>query len=160
MHSWDELSFVMLYNVFCMLLNILTNTLLRIFLVCVHEGYWVFWGDASGKESTCQCRGHKKHGLIPGLGRSSGGGHGNPLQYSCPENSTDLGAWWFIVHRPQKSWTQLKWLNMHAGMRNIEQFCFPLQWLCQCQDNTVLKNWIGKSFFLHFYRDCEGSVVL
>ena len=50
----------------------------------------------------------KDMGLIPGLGRSSGGGHGNPLQYSCPENSTDLGAWWFIVHRPQKSWTQLK----------------------------------------------------
>ena len=32
-------------------------------------------------------------GLIPGLGRSPGGGHGNPLQYSCLENSVDGGAW-------------------------------------------------------------------
>ena len=33
-------------------------------------------------------------GLIPGLGRSPGGGHGNPLQYSCQENPIDRGAWW------------------------------------------------------------------
>ena len=32
-------------------------------------------------------------GSIPGLGRSPGGGHGNPLQYSCLENSMDKGAW-------------------------------------------------------------------
>ena len=35
-------------------------------------------------------------GSIPGLGRSLGGGHGNPLQYSCLENSVDRGAWWAI----------------------------------------------------------------
>ena len=33
-------------------------------------------------------------GSIPGLGRSPGGGHGNPLQYSCLENPMDRGAWW------------------------------------------------------------------
>ena len=33
-------------------------------------------------------------GSIPGLGRSSGGGHGNPLQHSCLENPTDERAWW------------------------------------------------------------------
>ena len=33
-------------------------------------------------------------GSIPGLGRSSGGGNGNPLQYSCLEHSMDRGAWW------------------------------------------------------------------
>ena len=38
-------------------------------------------------------------GLIPGLGRSSGGGNGNPLQYSCLENPLDNGAWQAIVHR-------------------------------------------------------------
>ena len=37
-------------------------------------------------------------GLILGLGRSPGGGHGNPLQYSCLENLLDRGAWWAIVH--------------------------------------------------------------
>ena len=37
-------------------------------------------------------------GLIPGVGRSPGGGHGNPLQYSCLENPMDRGAWRAIVH--------------------------------------------------------------
>ena len=37
-------------------------------------------------------------GLIPGLGRCPGGGHGNPLQYSCLENPMDRGAWQATVH--------------------------------------------------------------
>ena len=45
--------------------------------------------------------------LIPGLGRSPGGGHDNPLQYSCLENPRDRGAWWATVHRVTKSRTQL-----------------------------------------------------
>ena len=45
-------------------------------------------------------------GSIPGLGRSPGGGHGNPLQYSCLENPTDRGAWWATVHCVKKSWTR------------------------------------------------------
>ena len=36
-------------------------------------------------------------GSLPGLGRSPGGRQGNPLQYSCPENSMDRGDWWAIV---------------------------------------------------------------
>ena len=44
-------------------------------------------------------------GLIPGSGRSPGGGHGNPLQYSCLEDSMDRGAWWATVHGVEKSWT-------------------------------------------------------
>ena len=47
-------------------------------------------------------------GLIPGSGRSPGGGHGNPLQYSCLENSIDRGAWWATLHGVSKSWTRLK----------------------------------------------------
>ena len=39
-----------------------------------------------GKESVCDARGAGNVGLIPELGRSPGGGHGNPLQYSCLEN--------------------------------------------------------------------------
>ena len=42
---------------------------------------------------------------IPGLGRSPGGGHGNPLQYSCLENPTKRGAWPATVHRITKGWT-------------------------------------------------------
>ena len=44
-------------------------------------------------------------GLILALGRSPGGGHGNPLQYSFLENLLDSGAWWVIVHRVTKSQT-------------------------------------------------------
>ena len=44
-------------------------------------------------------------GFIPGLGRSSGVGNGNPLQYSCLEISMDRGAWWATVHEVAKSQT-------------------------------------------------------
>ena len=44
-------------------------------------------------------------GSIPGLGRSPGGGNGNPLQYSCLENPMDRGTWWATVHGVTKSWT-------------------------------------------------------
>ena len=47
----------------------------------------------------------KDEGLIPGSGRSSGGGHGNPLQYSGLKNSMDREAWWAIVHRVAQSQT-------------------------------------------------------
>ena len=52
-------------------------------------------------------------GSIPGLERSPGGGHGNPLQYSCLENSIDKGAWQAAVHSTAKSQTQLKSLSAH-----------------------------------------------
>ena len=46
-------------------------------------------------------------GSIPGLGRSPGGGNGNPLQYSCLENSVDRGAWRATVDGVAKRRTQL-----------------------------------------------------
>ena len=53
-------------------------------------------------------------GSIPGLGRSPGEGHSNPLQYSCLENPMDRGVWRATVHRVAKSQTQLKQLSMHV----------------------------------------------
>ena len=53
-------------------------------------------------------------GLIPESGGSPGGGHGNPLQYSCLENPMDRGAWWATTCKFAKSWTPLKWLSTHA----------------------------------------------
>ena len=47
------------------------------------------------QETACN---KKDQGSIPRSGRSSGEGKGNPLQYSCPENSMDRGAWWATVH--------------------------------------------------------------
>ena len=52
--------------------------------------------------------------LIPGSGRSPGGRHGNPLQYSCLENPMDRGSWWATVHRVAKSQTQWKQLSMYT----------------------------------------------
>ena len=53
-------------------------------------------------------------GLIPGWGRSLGGEHGNPLQYSCLENPMDRGAWQAGVPRVAKRWTWLSdWMCMH-----------------------------------------------
>ena len=47
-------------------------------------------------------------GSIPASGRSPGGAHGSPLQYSFLENPMDRGAWWVTVHRVPKGWTRLK----------------------------------------------------
>ena len=63
-----------------------------------------FPGGSDGKESACNT---KDPGLIPGLGRSPREGNGNPLQYSCLENSIDRGAWWATVHWVANSWTRL-----------------------------------------------------
>ena len=57
-------------------------------------------GWLSGKETAYQAG---DRGLIPGLGRSPGGGHGNPLQYSCLENPMDRGAWRATIHGVTKS---------------------------------------------------------
>ena len=58
-----------------------------------------FPGGSDSKESTCNAG---DLGLIPGLGRSPGGGQGNPLQYSCLENFMDRGAWWATVQGGHK----------------------------------------------------------
>ena len=58
-------------------------------------------------------------GLIPVLERSSGEGHGNPLQYSCLENPTERGTWQTTVHSVAKSQTWLKWLSMYAHIASV-----------------------------------------
>ena len=61
-----------------------------------------FPSSSNDKESACNAG---DLGLIPGLERSPGGGHGNPLQYSCLESPIDRGAWWATVHGVAKSQT-------------------------------------------------------
>ena len=56
-----------------------------------------------GKETASNAGNAGDQGSIPGLGRSSGEGHGNPLQYSCLENPMDRGAWRAAVHRITES---------------------------------------------------------
>ena len=61
-----------------------------------------FPGGSVGKESACNTG---DLGSIRGLERSPGERNGNPLQYSCLENSMDRGAWWATVHGVTKRWT-------------------------------------------------------
>ena len=68
-------------------------------------------GNSAGKKSTCNAG---DLGSIPGLGRSPGGQHGNPLQNSCLENPMDRGAWQATVHRVINSWTQLSDQAQHS----------------------------------------------
>ena len=82
-------------------------------------------------------------GLIPGLGRSPGGGNGNPLQYSCLGNPMDREAWWATVHGAAKSQTRLS-THVHTRDKRGGLFHFslpsigegngnPLQ--CSCLEN-------------------------
>ena len=54
------------------------------------------------KNQPASAEDRRNSGLIPGLGRSPGGGHGNPLQHSCLENPMDRGAWRAAVHGVEK----------------------------------------------------------
>ena len=68
----------------------------------------ILWCLPGGSEVKASAWNAGDLGSIPGSGRSPGEGNGNPLQYSCLENPTDRRAWWAIVHKVTKSWTQLK----------------------------------------------------
>ena len=74
---------------------------------------------------------------IPGLGRSSGGGHGNPLQYSCLENPMDRGARWATVHGVTKSQTWLRYWALLAMYHELQTFSLShkKEWNCViCRD--------------------------
>ena len=69
-----------------------------------------FPGGSEVKASACNAG---DLGSIPGLGRSSGEGNSNPLQYSCLENPIDRGAWWATLHGVAKSRTRLSDFTSH-----------------------------------------------
>ena len=66
-----------------------------------------FPGGAVVKNPPANAGDIRNVGFTPGLRRSAGGEHGNPLQYSWFENSMDRGVWWATVHGIAKSWTRL-----------------------------------------------------
>ena len=88
-----------------------------------------FPGGSDGKESACN---EGDLGSIPGLGRSPEEGNGNPLQYSCLENSMDRGAWWATVHGVAKSRTQLSdftfTFHFHASEKEMATHSSVLAW--------------------------------
>ena len=60
-------------------------------------------------------------GSMPGSGRSPEGGHNNPLQNSCPENSTNRGAWWATVRRVAKKSDTTEALSRQAKPECMEE---------------------------------------
>ena len=74
--------------------------------------YWGFPGGSEIKNLPINAGDIREPGLMPCQRRSPGGGHGNPLQYSCLENPMDRGAWQAIV---TKTCTLLKKLSMHTS---------------------------------------------
>ena len=90
-------------------------------------------------------------GSVPGLGRSPGGGHGNPLQYSCLETPMDRGAWQATVHGVTESQTRLRTEHAptHGMWRcDLQNFSTNYRWhstnTCEMSgwiNNTVLSQW-------------------
>ena len=82
-----------------------------------------FPGGSDGKESACNAG---SLGSTPGLGRSPGGGHGNPLQYSGLENPMDRGAWQAIDHGVAELDTTARLKHEHTtGLLALIQNMFP-----------------------------------
>ena len=73
-----------------------------------YKGVWGFPGGSVVKNLPANAGDSGNEGSIPGLGRSSGEGHGHPLWYSCLENPTDREGWRATVHGVTKSQIQLK----------------------------------------------------
>ena len=83
----------------------------------------------------------KDEGWIPGLGRSPGGGHGNPLQYSCLENPMERETWRLQSmgsQRVQHDWSgltqctllwRLSWQSLQGNVSNVSPLCSPEPWL-------------------------------
>ena len=79
--------------------------------------YHIFFGLSlwlGGKESACNVGNSGDAGLTPESGKSLGGGHSNPFQYSCVENPMDREAWQIKVHGVTRGQTRLKRLNTQA----------------------------------------------
>ena len=129
--------------------HFLPRELINLVSVTGSEG---FPGGTSGKEPTWQCRRCKRRGFDPRVRKIPGGGHSNPLQYSCLENTVDRGAWWAMVHRVTKSQTWLKWLSMHSQAVNLS---IPLLDFCRELDSAFVL-WVWS--FSHSFAVCALSV--
>ena len=119
-----------------------------------------FPGGASGKEPTCQWRGHKRFRLDPWVGRSPRGGHGNPLQYSsrenpmgrracCKELDTKVSwhahlnwkwAYWFIYLQNANHSQAWQWYYFWLIWELLEEFS-PLSPIQVGRDRSALCSW-------------------
>ena len=100
-------------------MSLLFNMLFRLLVACT--------GGSDDKASACNVGDLDS---IPGLGGSPGEGNGNPLQYSCLENSMDGGAWWATVHGIAKSQIRLSdFTSLHFYNFLPRNKCLLISWL-------------------------------
>ena len=98
-------------------------------------------GARAVKKLPARAGARRDMGSISGSGRSPGRGNGNPLQFSCLENSMDRGAWWATVHGVAKSRTRLSDLaHTHAT-----SLCGPAG---ARPSVSVVYSWTGAFYFL------------
>ena len=102
----------------------------------------------------------KDLGLISALEGSPGGGHGNPLQYSCLENPMDGGAWWAMVHKVAHNWSgsacartvhscPVLTMNTFAVSSGLFSFSWiPRSWIIE-----------AKKFYEHFSGSSSGGFL-
>ena len=91
--------------------------------------------------------------MIPGLVRSPGGGHSNPLWYSCLENPMDREAWQAAVHGVTKSWTQVS----DQIAQSCLTLCDPMDWLLPPWDSPGKSIGVGCHFLLQGILPTQGS---
>ena len=87
----------------------------------------LFMENPEVKVSSCNAGATGDVGSIPGSETSPRGGFGNPSQYSCLENPTDIRDWWATVHGVAKSWTRLNQLSVLS-----KTIVTITTWLCLC----------------------------
>ena len=102
-------------------------------------------GDAEVKNPPANAGDTRDMGSIPGSGRSPWKGNGNPLQYSCLENSMDRGPWCDRVHGVPKTWQQLSTHSTRGMKLGVLEDLLPLKPLC---------------FLLSLYLFCIGNIFL
>ena len=109
----------------------------------------------SGKESACNSGDAGDSGSIPGLERSPGGGHGNPLQYSRLGSLMDRGAWRATVHRVAES-------DMIEATEHVSTWMLKsmtLSWMCNEQLVCTVFNWEGKEQNQGVYTECWKYMI-
>ena len=108
--NWTELSWILKIGIFSVI-SMLFRARVRFHLISLHGPLPVtflgFPSGSAGKELACSARDTGDVGSIPGWGRSSGAGNGNPNQYSCLKNLIHRGAWQATVQRFSVSQTPL-----------------------------------------------------
>ena len=103
------------------------------------------------KNQSASARDIREAGSISGSGRSRGGGHGNPLQYSCLEKPKDRGAWWATIHMVAQSLYTTEVIQ-HTCMYNITFYLLNNQ-------SIYLYIYIYHTFFIHSSIDGHFSCL-